>query len=286
MKKYLILLSSILLSFYFPRSIAQNARQTLTLANAQMNLGNINEAIALYQRILFFDTLKADAYETCKKLAQCYLTKSDYQKTHEFLKMAYNLSPSDSIKQEITFQIVSLYLIEKKINYALIELFGLQNSENEYFLKRKAFYLGVAYYQKGDYEKSCESFIHCLDISDKESINEMNRLFELVKKYNKKYNPKTALTLSMIIPGTGQLLNGDIKGAVNSFLLSGGLIFLFLNTAIHYSFLDAGVSVLPWFLRYYQGGYENAEKVALAKRQKKIALQYQKIITLIENTAE
>ncbi len=286
MKTYSILLNSIIILLLVQVSQAQNAWQTLHLANAQMAQGNIDEAIAAYHRVLFFDTIRSNTFEACEKLAYCYVSNSDFTKAREFLKMAYNLTSSDSIRHELSLYTSSLYLLDGQYNYALVELYGMKNPEDDYFRKRKSFYLGIAFYQKEDFDESLNWFKACIDSNDAQTIEKLTQAFDDLKKYTKRYNPKTARTLSMIIPGTGQLVYGDFKGALNSFLLTGGLIFLFINTAAHYTFIDAGISVLPWFQRYYQGGYQNAEKIAIARKRKKIAGQYEKIITLIEKSSE
>ena len=67
-------------------------------------------------------------------------------------------------------------------------------------------------------------------------------------------------------------------------LLTAGLAALYINTAAHYTFIDATISVLPWFQRYYQGGFENAGKATEIKREKKIKQQYQEILSVIEQS--
>ena len=94
-------------------------------------------------------------------------------------------------------------------------------------------------------------------------------------------NPAIPTTMSIIIPGLGQLYLGDLKSALNSFMLTSGFALLFIHTALEYSLIDAAASVLPWYQRYYQGGYENAGKIALKKREKKLTYEYKKILGLI-----
>lgn len=75
--------------------------------------------------------------------------------------------------------------------------------------------------------------------------------------------------MSMIIPGLGQLYAGDIKNGLNSLILTGGLFSLGIYSAINNGFLDASLSVIPWFQRYYQGGFNKAQIIAKAKIEKK-----------------
>jgi len=260
----------------------QDIEQTLQFAKEQMAWDNVDKAIPAFRRVLFFDTSHTLSYETCKNLASCYILKMNYQKARKFSRLAYNFTTDDSVKNEIKFQLAYLYLFEKDYNYALIELLGLKNFKDEYFKKKKAFYLGITYFEKADYDKSLNKFVECLDSSDIEKKAELMAVFAKIKRFEKRYNPKITRTLSMIIPGSGQLYCGDYKEAINSVVLTTILGYLFINTAANYSFIDAFISVSPWFQRYYQGGFDNAKDAALLKKHKKIDEQYQYILTLLE----
>ena len=84
-----------------------------------------------------------------------------------------------------------------------------------------------------------------------------------------KLNPKFYQTLSYILPGSGQILLGDVKESFNSLLLNGGLAVLFIHTANRLSFFDAVLSVVPWFYRYYAGGAKLTRTLALEKKDKR-----------------
>ncbi|MBN2212990.1 MAG: hypothetical protein JW723_01995 [Bacteroidales bacterium] len=261
---------------------AQNIEKTLDFASRQFNTGNIKEAISLYRRVLYFDSLNIYSYEVAGNLAACYISENDYNKARAFSKMAGNLAPADSLRTELIFQVAYLYLLENNYNYALIELFGINVPSSDYFLLKRNFYLGVAYFQKTDYQKSIDHFLKCTDSTNDAQREALNYILEEINHINKRYNPKTARVLSMILPGLGQLYCGEYKGAVNSLLLISGLAFLYINTIYHYSFIDASIAILPWFQRYHQGGYQNAGKAAIIKREKKIKEQYHNILSVIE----
>ncbi|HJX72442.1 MAG TPA: hypothetical protein VJ346_10830 [Bacteroidales bacterium] len=280
-KKHSVLISNLFLVTLFTCK-AQNIEQTLDFGSRQFNMGNTQETIGLYRRVLFFDSLNIHSFDVCKNLASCYISVDDYPKARAFSKMAANFAPTDSLRADLIFQVAYLYLLENDYNYALIELLGIKESQSGYFQLKRNFYLGVAYFQQTDYQKSIDCFLNCIDSTSHERREELNRILKDIRHIDKRYNPKTAGILSMILPGLGQLYCGEYKGAVNSLALMAGLAFLYINTIYHYSFLDATISVLPWFQRYYQGGFQNAEKATIIKKQNRIKEQYHNILSVIE----
>jgi tetratricopeptide (TPR) repeat protein len=281
LKKYLLLIDGLILVSLFSAE-AQNLSQTMDFASRQYQRGNTDEAISLYQRVLFFDSLNIHSFEACRNLASCYISVDNNSKAREFSRMAGNLAPTDSLKNEQIFQLAYLYLAEDDYNYALIELLGLEESGSGYFQMKRNFYLGVAYFQQTDYQKSIGFFLKCIDSTNRGSREELINILDEVRHIEKRYNPKTAKILSMILPGLGQLYCGEYLGAVNSLVLTAGLAVLYIITIDKYSFADATISVLPWFQRYYQGGFQNAEKAAIKRRQNRIKKQYQQILTVIQ----
>lgn len=84
----------------------------------------------------------------------------------------------------------------------------------------------------------------------------------------------------MIIPGMGQFYAGDIKNGINSLLITSAFMYLMVNTSIQYSVFEA-TSVLPWFSRYYVGGFNRAQTITINRvedRQYQIYLQIMKIV--------
>jgi tetratricopeptide (TPR) repeat protein len=261
---------------------AQNIEQTIDLASRQFDMGNTQEAISLYRRVLYFDSLNIYSYEVARNLASCYISENDFTRARAFSKMAGNLAPTDSLRTSLIFQVAYLYLVENDYNYALIELYGIDDSQSDYFQQKKNFYLGAACFQQTDYRKSIDYFLKCVDSTGYDRREALNDILEEINHIDKRYNPKTARILSMILPGLGQLYCGEYTGAVNSFALLTGLAALYINTIYQYSLIDATISILPWFQRYYQGGYQNAETAAIIKKENKIKQQYHNILSVIE----
>ncbi len=279
MKKFFILTSSILAGLC---CYTQNIDETFEFGNNQMTIGNFDNAIEAYRRVLFFDSSGKYSFKAGLNLSVCYLKENEFDKSQYYIDFAYVLSDNDSIKNELIFQKAANFIEYEYYDQALIELLNLNRLTSEYFEKKKNFYLGIVYFQKKEFRSSDKHFNNCIDTIYTAEKQKLSYLFNEINHINKRYNPKFAKTLSLIIPGLGQIYCGDIKGGLNSLLLTGALGFLFFNTAINYSILDALISVGPWYQRYYQGGFQNAERSAVSKREKEVALIYSDIIDIFE----
>lgn len=247
-----------------------------------MAAGNFNNAIEAYRRVLFFDSYGKYSFKASLNLSICYNKEDEFDKSQYYIDFAYALSDNDSIKNELVFQKAANFIEYEYYDQALIELLNLERLGSEYFEKKENFYLGIVYFQKKEFKSSNKHFNNCIDTIYIAEKQKLSYLFHEIDHIYKRYNPKFAKTISLIIPGLGQIYCGDIKDGLNSLLLTGALGFLFFNTAINYSILDALISVGPWYQRYYQGGFQNAERSAVSKREKEIALIYSDIIDIFE----
>ena len=75
----------------------------------------------------------------------------------------------------------------------------------------------------------------------------------------------------MCLPGLGQFYAGDIKNGINSLVINALFVGLFTYSFVTISPIDAYFSVLPWFQRYYKGGYTKAGIIAEQKVKKRRA---------------
>lgn len=279
MKKLLIGILWISLSFVVK---AQSIDVTYRYGLDQYTRGNYTDAIQVLSRVSFFDTLGVIKYNVYLKLADCYGQIQKYDRKAHYLDLAYNLSKTDSQKNEIIFTKAMMFIQQGKNDHAIIELFSLPENLSNYFIRKKNLYLAIAYFQKQDFAKS-ESFFKPLIQQDSNSVIRLEKRIKHAKKIVKRTNPAIAVTMSIIIPGLGQLYLGEIKQALNSMLLTSAFAVLFVHTAFRYSFADAAASVLPWYQRYFQGGFENAGQLALEKRELRLTREYNRILTLVSN---
>jgi hypothetical protein len=132
-------------------------------------------------------------------------------------------------------------------------------------------------------DKLSETFFNkCLFQLSFKNDSVIKRDFYAIKKAEKRFNPRTAYFLSLVLPGTGQFYSGSIKEGLNSAILLDGLLFAAVLLAREYSTVTSFVTILPWFQRYYLGGANKAERLAHEKQLAKRNDIYQNILQTIE----
>ena len=282
-KKLFISLSIIWILFScFGISYSQNISATFKLAENSCNAGNFKEAIYYYQRILCFGT-DAEKTKSYINSANCYFELSDYDKAYELYELAYYTVQNDSLKKEMLFRKAITLLNEKRYKLALLEILEFDCPNNEYFTRKKEIYLGITYFLLDEFEKSEKHIMNYVNLSQIENSEEYKQLFIENSKI-KRGKIKTAVILSCIIPGLGQMYTGDFRNAVNSALLNASLLGIAILTGYNYGIIDAVVTIFPWLLRYYSGGMIKVEKTAkwkIAGEKQKI---YNELLHLLKET--
>ncbi len=56
------------------------------------------------------------------------------------------------------------------------------------------------------------------------------------------------------------------------------------SRAVKYKFIDAILSIMPWYQRYYQGGFNRAEKMAEKKRSINRSNYFNEILKIISTS--
>ena len=255
-------LAIILTLLFSTKVFSQSLEETFDLGENLYAMGNFKEAEPVLKRVAFFDQETLYADKLYLMLANSLYANGKYAEANYYYDLAYFLSSTED-QIGIILQKTSCFLLLQNYSYARLELFNLPENINPEQEKLRLFYTAMLEFGEKNYELSKENF---LDVTS-DSLGVV-LLFEKVNKVEK-LNPKTAKILSIILPGLGQMYAGDWKSGLNSFILTGGLFYLGINNGIKNSFLDAAISVLPWFQRYYTGGFKKAELIAIAKKQER-----------------
>jgi TM2 domain-containing membrane protein YozV len=235
-----------------------------------METGQHGQAIPTFRRVVYFDTSGMLAEQSFEKLGDCYTWMNKAGKAHYYYDLAYQHAGADSVKTLLALKKVHVYLLEKKYDYASIEMAGIPVQGQGSLLETKRTYQGIIAYKTGEFEKARQQFL--LAAGDSVQKQAIDSLFREVEKMNR-LNPKLARYLSIFLPGSGQLYAGHPVEAANSFLLTTAFWGLYVYTMINYSLVDAVLAVIPWFQRYYTGGFFQAEELA----QQKIAEERSKV---------
>jgi hypothetical protein len=274
MKKTLL----ILFIFIFESGFSQDIKQSFDFANELFGKQDYAGAAITYRRVIYFD--KAEEYrKSCyKNIADCLYETQQYEEAADYYELAFFQQKTDSSKSEIIFRKLSCYLIQNSFEYAQVELLNLPDKLTEEQSRRKVFYSALLNFSTEKYEDSKKEFLQLIDTTNIESRNKVEALFVKNEKINK-LSPRKARILSMVFPGLGQFYAGDFKNGANSILLTAGIAAWGISAAIKSANpLDALITMVPWFQRYYSGGYKKAEIIAENQKKKRRAKVYNKIL--------
>ncbi len=260
--------------------VGQNLQETRRFADQLYLNGQYSLALSAYHRIVYFDRQQTDP-GLLLRIADCYLANNDINHALEYFDHSYFAENSDSLKVGIVFKKSTCYIKSHNYSLALVELMSLDDNPNTWFYNRLNFYLGICWFGLEDFPRSQASF-------EKAATTEVQRaniqaVFADPHNINRP-NPRIASWLSIFIPGSGQMYSGEIIDGINSMLLTGSFVALAFYLAITSSPIDAILTALPWFQRYYQGGFVRAEEFAKQKRAENRSQAFDRILLVLSST--
>ncbi len=270
-----LLLASITLVSLSAQS--QGIAETRAFADALFSSGKLDQALPVYQRIAFFTRPDTDP-EILLSIADCFSEQGDLDKALEFYDHSYFAVTDDSLKNEVLFKKTTCFLRSKNYNFALMELLSLDQQNDTWFENKRNFFLGVTWFGLEDFVKSKDSFEKIP--SDEAGREQISHIFSNRKLFYRP-NPALASWLSVFIPGAGQFYTGQPLAGINSLILTGSFITLGLYLAYLTSPVDAIVTALPWFQRYYQGGFQRASDFAKIKRAENRNVAFNQILSIL-----
>lgn len=254
---------------------AQDVNNVLHIADSLARCGEKNEAIALYERALYFD-VDGSGIRHLPNLADLYFQTREYNKALQtYLLAARNNNTYDSLRAGLPTRILSCYYYSSDFDLMQEELLLMDTTSvharfNYHLLN------GLYLFRLGRYEDAAPEFMR---IVQPESHKMIRDVFKRVQKIAAR-NVRNARLMSIFIPGLGQASWGDWKNGINSFLLTGGLATLGIVVALNAGFLDAAFLVGPWFQRYYLGGIKRSVLIAQQKKQEKLLDELDKVLIL------
>ncbi len=267
MKRSAVLALTIFSYWLAPVVRAQSSANCLTMAGQAYQQANYTHALDLYERVMFFDRehLSHDDYES---IARCYAAIQQFDKAAAFFQTSAIATPMDSLRAIRFLKVAWCQLMQRNYQEALLTLYNLSDETLSVPLQHeKQFYIGVACFCLNQFDESHNALSACFSSTNDKKW--LDSLFMANHHLTKRYNPRTAKTLSMILPGSGQLYTGDIQQGLFSLLLVSGILALGVNYFLNYTWIDSLTSIAPWFQRYYFGGFQRAEQGALSKISKK-----------------
>ena len=266
-------------SFVPVLSQGQTAQQLYSHAIDLYSSCDYSSAVSSLRRVIFFDD--TTYHEAYKVLGDCYKKMDEKDKSLYYYKLAKNSAESDSISKEIQFDIVGVHLIFNEPNYALINLFSIKIGESNYFFRKKELYTSFANFLAYNFALSEKHFKNTIDTSNKELVSSIDLLYKEAQ-LNDASNVYLPMILS-IIPGLGQMYLGNFEAGINSLALTGLFAGLYIYSIAQLGLLDAIITFLPWFHRYYSGGMLQAKSLAVKKKEREFLTAYNQLVQIAIN---
>jgi tetratricopeptide (TPR) repeat protein len=269
-----------ILSLFSFTATAQNLEETYRFGLEQYALSNYEVASLAFERVLYFGEGHY-SISSLDHLARIQLARGEQENAVKYYHQAAVMSDDYAEISWFTLRKCAGLLALHQTQLALIDLYGVSDNLPDSTLHYKYFLLGVAHFSTLNFEESHLAFKQALPTSEVVKQNQLDSLFHVVN-HMRHPNPKTAKILSIILPGAGQFYAGDVKNGINSLLLTGGFLFLAINTAVNYGIVHSMASVFPWFQRYYLGGYARAGRIAEDRLAEKRDRIYQGILNVYD----
>lgn len=257
-------------------SPAQNLEQTLRLADQMAAAEDWEGALYYYERVLFFGG-ESITSQTWEKVAAVHQALDKPEKVIDCLDAAYFIAQTEPRQRALVFKKARYLISVGRFFEGIAELSILPDQQlSAEALQRKKFLLAVGYLGAEDLAAAERWFLSLVDSSQTAQRTQIQALFAEVKLRK----PKTARTLSTIVPGLGQLYAGDGKGALNSLGLIGAFVALGVLFSFEYSILQS-TWTLPWIWRYYLGGRNEAARAVRRRNGEKKKELYRQLNAII-----
>lgn len=268
----------ILFIFNINLGFCQDIKQSFDFANELYAKQDFVGATITYRRVIYFDKAEEYRKHCYKNIADCLYETHQYDEAADYYELAFFQQKTDSSKAEILLRKLSCYLLLNSFEYAQVELLNLPDKLSEEQKRRKIFYSALLNFSTEKYQESKKEFLMLIDSANIEGKMKVEQLFIKNEKINK-LSPRKARILSMVVPGLGQFYAGDFKNGANSILLTAGIAVWGVTAAISSANpIDALITMVPWFQRYYSGGYKKAEIIAENQKKKRRAKVYNEIL--------
>ncbi len=273
---YLLIFSLLLMSAI---SNAQTITETYLKAQQLYNDSNYKEAAVCYDRVAFFDTTGTlkDTALLCE--ANCYFKLHAYTEALQIYNNLYK--PYKVNVRAAAFWGITYCQFElKQFNNALTTLSLCNLKLDSSSQKKYLFYKSIAQLACAYYDDAQENLMRYIGDSVSKKADSIRGLIVKLQKQQVSKISRVKY-LSMILPGSGQIVLGNYWNGLNSLLLNAALIAVTVNTSMAYAVYDGLLTVAPWWMRYYRGGVRNAGLQAEHKKEAKINKLIQDIIVLI-----
>lgn len=265
-------------------SLAQTMHETSSLATKLVGEYKYTEAIGLYQRILFFSESDSITYFTSLKLAELFEKQANFLGAAQY----YHIAAGSGYEEEsmmLSHRLkAALYLLKEKRGNEVVQVLDTSSMESEQkdslYYKRMLF-LGLAFVLEQNRSLAISYFQLFYPLLSKADSIKLSALNNQLREVNYR-NAKASLIASLILPGSGQLLNGDYKNGINSMLVNGTMIGLSIWTGVSYNWINGVLVAALLAPRYYVGGANMAADAANKRNVKSFDKLFDKYVSFFK----
>lgn len=261
-------------------SKAQDIQQICIMADSAVLQDNWNLALSFYYRTFYFGKNETQ-HHAALGIIDSYVHLNQINEAQIFIdNYLENLKNPDQYR-DILVKKIMLLLLQHKFEYA--SFLVQQKQYSTLFVDTISWFAlkGIVLFLNDENENSlyyCKKA--CINQYQKQL--QLDSLFLVFNKIQKKYAAKRAGRMSTIIAGLGQLYIGKPTDAINSFLLNYSFAALTAYVALHYGTPQAMLSFFPWNMRYYTGGIGKARQLASDKYNIEKGKLFYKLLKILE----
>lgn len=244
------------------RCHGQNLQQSMATAARLYDQGEFALAADLYRRVIFFDDEETYDSISFSMLALSQFQLGKYDQAARHFGLAFKVSRDSRFHGDMVLS----YLMNGDLSMAKLELLNFQPDSRDDQVQ-KLLLASLVDFKRGEFENAEKSYQQVLDLLDLGPEHQQMAIAQMANKVIRRRGKQRAQIMSLFLPGSGQIYNGEIRDGVNSAVITSLFATLYVSVALSLTIVDAIIVVLPWYQKYYVGGYNNAGRIALSKQE-------------------
>jgi tetratricopeptide (TPR) repeat protein len=222
------------------------------MADSLMAAGSYDDAITEYSRYLFFNPDEAAISDTYSKIGYCFAYTGQWVKAIGAVDKSVTLAGNDSLMSERRIDRAVILMASEEYGQAtdwLKEETAL--SANESASGRAGMLLFVSHVLEHDWQAALGAYGTFVEPRYMES----DSIASIIKKAcnHRRKSPETALVLSTLVPGLGQIYAGRWLAGLDALALNAGLAYWVVSDLAGNRYTSGALVLFFLFRRYFSG---------------------------------
>jgi tetratricopeptide (TPR) repeat protein len=249
------------------------------VADSLFAAGNFSRAALEYERVFFTDTSMAGKNMALLHRSQCFKNQNNFSEAYNTLKRVQHIRMSDTLDQRIRHEKALCAYLSSQYEDAEYELQQMDFFDRDTLLTAKSLFLKVLVLnelEKWDSTKRELKRYFAYKKIDPDTLN----VDALIPPQGLR-KPRTALLLSLFLPGSGQVYAGKPGRALASIALQGAALTFGIISIMHGYYFEGAFTGVSLFLRFYSGGARHAAYLVEKRNEKRNDAVKEKIKNII-----